>query len=193
MAQRKQGVVRARRTFSAEFKLEAVQRATERRAAGVPLTQVARELDVTPDLLRAWARQITARHGARSTDVFPGHGQLPSDAAEVRRLEREVRRLPVELMDRITVNPQQCGGRPCVRGMRIRVIDVLDLLATGLTPDRVVEELPDLEPANVTACLRFASRRLDHPILAVLAPGWPARHSRFGLTHSSRLHSRVGW
>jgi uncharacterized protein (DUF433 family) len=72
----------------------------------------------------------------------------------------------VELMDRITVNPDQCGGRPCVRGMRIRVIDVLDLLAAGLTAEQVVEELPDLEPADVTACLRFASRRLDHPVLA---------------------------
>ncbi len=50
--------------------------------------------------------------------------------------------------------------------MRIRVIDVLDLLASGLTPEQVVEELPDLELADVTACLRFASRRLDHPILA---------------------------
>ena len=72
----------------------------------------------------------------------------------------------VELMDRITVNPDQCGGRPCVRGMRIRVIDVLDLLAAGLTAEQVIEELPDLEPADVTACLRFASRRLDHPVLA---------------------------
>lgn len=72
----------------------------------------------------------------------------------------------VELMPRITVNPDQCGGRPCVRGMRIRVTDVLDLLAAGLTPEQVVAELPDLEPADVTACLRFASRRLDHPILA---------------------------
>jgi uncharacterized protein (DUF433 family) len=72
----------------------------------------------------------------------------------------------VELMDRITINPQQCGGRPCIRGMRIRVIDVLDLLATGLTPQQVVDELPDLELADVTACLRLASRRLDHPILA---------------------------
>ena len=45
--------------------------------------------------------------------------------------------------DRITVNPLQCGGRPCVRGMRIRVSDVLDLLATGLTPEQVVEELSD--------------------------------------------------
>jgi uncharacterized protein (DUF433 family) len=72
----------------------------------------------------------------------------------------------VELMDRITVNPDQCGGRPCVRGMRIRVIDVLDLLAAGLSAEQVVEELPDLEPADVMACLRFASRRLDHPVLA---------------------------
>jgi uncharacterized protein (DUF433 family) len=50
--------------------------------------------------------------------------------------------------------------------MRIRVIDVLDLLATGLSAEQVVVELPDLEPADVAACLRFASRRLDHPVLA---------------------------
>ena len=72
----------------------------------------------------------------------------------------------VELMERITVNPDQCGGRPCIRGMRIRVIDVLDLLAAGLSAAEVVAELPDLEPEDVTACLRFASRRLDHPVLA---------------------------
>jgi uncharacterized protein (DUF433 family) len=71
-----------------------------------------------------------------------------------------------QIADRITVDPQQCGGRPCVRGMRIRVTDVLDLLAAGLSPQEVVEELPDLETADVLACLRFASRRLDHPIVA---------------------------
>jgi uncharacterized protein (DUF433 family) len=70
------------------------------------------------------------------------------------------------ISDRITVNPRQCGGRPCVRGMRIRVSDVLDLLATGLTPEQVVAELPDLELEDVAACLRYASRQLDHPILA---------------------------
>ena len=69
-------------------------------------------------------------------------------------------------MDRITVNPDLCGGRPCVRGMRIRVVDVLDLLASGLSAAHVVEELPDLELAEVTASLRFASSRLDHPVLA---------------------------
>lgn len=65
------------------------------------------------------------------------------------------------LSDRITVDPHQCGGRPCVRGLRIRVTDVLDLLATGLSPAQVTEELPDLEVEDIAACLRFASRCLD--------------------------------
>jgi uncharacterized protein (DUF433 family) len=72
----------------------------------------------------------------------------------------------VELMDRITVDPEQCGGRPCVRGMRIRVSDVLDLLANGLSSEEIIREMPDLELEDVRASLRFASRRLDHPIVA---------------------------
>ena len=72
-----------------------------------------------------------------------------------------------EIAPRITVNPAQCGGRPCVRGMRIRVMDVLDLLASGLTAEQVLEELPDLEREDVAACLRFAVARVDHPILTV--------------------------
>ncbi|MBK5283744.1 MAG: DUF433 domain-containing protein [Nitrospiraceae bacterium] len=71
-----------------------------------------------------------------------------------------------ELAERITVNPAQCGGWPCIRGMRIRVIDVLDLLVAGLTQQQVLKELPDLEAEDISACLRFASSRLDHPILA---------------------------
>ena len=67
------------------------------------------------------------------------------------------------LADRITVDPEQCGGRPCVRGMRIRVSDVLDLLANGLSPEQIIEELPDLELADIQACLRFASRRVADP------------------------------
>jgi uncharacterized protein (DUF433 family) len=69
------------------------------------------------------------------------------------------------IMSRITVNPKQCGGRPCIRGMRIRVTDVLDLLASGLSREQVLEELPDLEAEDIEACLRFASRRLDYPVV----------------------------
>lgn len=50
--------------------------------------------------------------------------------------------------------------------MRIRVIDILDLLASGLSSEQVLEELPDLEPEDVQAALRYAARRLDHPVLA---------------------------
>lgn len=66
------------------------------------------------------------------------------------------------LTDRITVNPNQCGGRPCIRGMRIRVTDVLDLLAHDLTREQILSEHPDLEPEDIRACLRFASDRLNH-------------------------------
>ena len=71
-----------------------------------------------------------------------------------------------ELMDRITVDPEQCGGRPCIRGMRIRVSDVLDLLASGLSPEQILEEMPDLELADIQASLKFASQRLGHPVVA---------------------------
>ncbi len=70
------------------------------------------------------------------------------------------------VINRITIRPELCGGRPCIRGMRIRVADILDLLANGLSAQHVVEELPDLEPADVQAALLYARRRTDHPILA---------------------------
>ena len=73
------------------------------------------------------------------------------------------------LSTRITINPRQCGGRPCIRGMRIRVSDILDLLANGLAAEEVVGELPDLEADDVKAALQYASRNFDHPVLPVAA------------------------
>jgi uncharacterized protein (DUF433 family) len=71
-----------------------------------------------------------------------------------------------DLNDRITINPEQCGGRPCIRGMRIRVIDILDLYAEGLGPHEILEEMPDLEMEDLIAALRYAAQRLDHPVIA---------------------------
>jgi uncharacterized protein (DUF433 family) len=71
-----------------------------------------------------------------------------------------------DLLERITFNPEQCGGRPCIRGMRIRVIDVLDLFAAGLTAEQILEEMPDLEADDLKAALLYASRWLDHPVVA---------------------------
>ena len=69
------------------------------------------------------------------------------------------------LTDRITIDPEQCGGRPCIRGMRIRIVDILDLFAAGLTAEKILEELPDLEMEDFKAALVYAARRMDHPVI----------------------------
>lgn len=69
------------------------------------------------------------------------------------------------LLEKITINPKQCGGRPCIRGMRIRVSDVLDLFAAGLSAEQILEEMPDLEIDDLKASLMYASYKLDHPVL----------------------------
>jgi uncharacterized protein (DUF433 family) len=63
------------------------------------------------------------------------------------------------LLDRITFNPLQCGGRPCIRGMRIRVTDVLELLASGVSESQILADFPDLERDDIRACLQFAAKR----------------------------------
>ena len=72
----------------------------------------------------------------------------------------------IDITNRITANTQQCGGRPSIRGMRIRVTDVLDLLGAGLSQQAILNEMPDLEAKDIAACIQFASRRVDHPVLA---------------------------
>ena len=69
------------------------------------------------------------------------------------------------VLARITHDPAQCGGRPCIRGMRIRVSDVLDLLGAGLTAEQILDEMPDLEVDDLKASLMYAARQLDHPVL----------------------------
>jgi uncharacterized protein (DUF433 family) len=69
--------------------------------------------------------------------------------------------------DRITFNPKQCGGRPCIRGMRIRVKDVLDLLAAGVPEVEILADYPYLQPEDIRACLEYAAQEVDHPVLVV--------------------------
>lgn len=70
-----------------------------------------------------------------------------------------------QLLKRITVNPAQCGGRPCVRGMRIRVADVLELLAGGETLDEIVDHL-EVEADDIRACLLYAAHHFTRPMVA---------------------------
>ena len=70
------------------------------------------------------------------------------------------------LEQRITFNPGQCGGHPCIRGMRIRVADVLEMLGEGVSVDEILADFPDLEREDIQACLKFAARRSDFIRLA---------------------------
>jgi len=68
-------------------------------------------------------------------------------------------------LDRITFNPEQCGGRPCIRGMRTRVKDVLEMLAGGASETQILEDFPDLEVADIRACLQYAAAQASHAVL----------------------------
>jgi uncharacterized protein (DUF433 family) len=70
-------------------------------------------------------------------------------------------------MERITFNPNQCGGRPCLRGMRIRVKDVLDMLAAGATEAEILESYPYLEREDIQASLEYAAKQVDHAVLSL--------------------------
>ena len=68
-------------------------------------------------------------------------------------------------LERITVDPQVCGGRPCIRGLRIRVSDILDMLAAGASRADILRDYPYLEDEDITAALEYAARQGDHPII----------------------------
>jgi uncharacterized protein (DUF433 family) len=68
-------------------------------------------------------------------------------------------------LDRITINPNQCGGRPCIRGMRIRVKDILDLLAAKVPEAEILADYPYLEPEDIAAALEYAAAQANHAVL----------------------------
>jgi uncharacterized protein (DUF433 family) len=71
----------------------------------------------------------------------------------------------IERLARITQTPGQCGGRPCIRGMRIRVSDILEMMAENVTAEEILADFPDLEPEDIQSCLLFAARRAEFPRL----------------------------
>lgn len=72
--------------------------------------------------------------------------------------------------ERITFNPNQCGGRPCIRGMRVRVKDVLEMLAAGVSEAEILKDFPYLEADDIRACLEYAAQEVDHPVLIAAEP-----------------------
>jgi len=70
-----------------------------------------------------------------------------------------------DLLDRITVEPGKCGGKPCIRGQRMRVSDVLELLAAGATFEEILRDYAFLEREDILAALAYAARQTDHVVL----------------------------
>jgi uncharacterized protein (DUF433 family) len=70
-----------------------------------------------------------------------------------------------DLLSRITIRADQCHGRPCIRGMRIRVVDILEMLSNGIGEDEILRDFPDLERDDIRACLAYAVAQLGHPVV----------------------------
>jgi uncharacterized protein (DUF433 family) len=71
-----------------------------------------------------------------------------------------------ELLKRITIEPGKCGGRPCLRGMRMRVTDVLQLLSAGASHDEILADYPDLQNEDILAAIEYAAHQADHAVLS---------------------------
>ena len=72
-----------------------------------------------------------------------------------------------DLLERITIEPGKCGGRPCIRGCRMRVSDLLELVAMGASREEILEDYPFLEPEDISAALCYAALQTDHAVQAV--------------------------
>jgi uncharacterized protein (DUF433 family) len=75
----------------------------------------------------------------------------------------------MNLLNRITIEPDKCGGRPCIRGFRIRVSDILELIASGASTDEILADYDFLEAEDITAALTYAARQADHSVIAAAA------------------------
>ena len=124
-------------------------------------------IQLKPDFARAYYNrgEVKGKLGqlSEAQSDFQTAGKLAEqvgDASLKVAIEQKLR------LSRITSNPDKCGGRPCIRGMRIRVTDVLGLLASGLSVKEILEEMPDLEAEDVLACLQFAAHKMDAPVIA---------------------------
>jgi uncharacterized protein (DUF433 family) len=81
------------------------------------------------------------------------------------RIPAQIRSMTLAQFPRISVDPAVCGGRPVVAGTRMRVSDILDMLADGATEAEIAGDFPYIVPADVRACLSFAARSADHPVV----------------------------
>jgi uncharacterized protein (DUF433 family) len=111
---------------------------------------VSGEFPCNADMRIAFTQEVSSRRTGKTTMAVSEATRRGDDMSAI---------------DRITMTPDVCGGRPCIRGLRIRLKDVLDLLAAGATREEILADYPYLEAEDITAVLEFAARQNDHPVL----------------------------
>jgi len=116
----------------------------------------------TIDLLETECRFSVAKTGSRGGASSVDQARTPVGAVDCCWGYRS---LAAGHLNRVTFDPHQCGGRPCLRGMRIRVSDVLDLLSSGASFDEILQDYPYLEREDILASIEYAARQADHAVL----------------------------
>jgi|GEM_PF-173044 len=121
----------------------------------------------TPDEkhLRAEFRKMASRFGKlpnKRWRVSISKMELGEMIAQPREFFREK---DASLSERITADPAICGGRPCIRGTRMRVSDIVEMIAGGATHEEILEDFPYLKKEDIQAALRYAARALDHALV----------------------------
>lgn len=147
--------------------------------AGYLKTHASRDGRLTERVLSNWFEPVEPSHGlfpelSRALGgLFARFGRTPNKLLRLNVLRSELelpdraprRPRPASSVSRITVNPDVCAGRPCIRGMRIRVGDILELLAAGVDRAEILADYPYLEGEDIDAALEYAARALDHRII----------------------------
>lgn len=90
----------------------------------------------------------------------------PRERCQLSQHKQKGYNLIMSYQDIITIEPGKRGGKPCIRGMRITVYDVLSYLAAGMTPDEILEDFPYLTPEDIRACLGYAAERERRMVMA---------------------------
>ncbi len=123
------------------------------------------------DLETALGRELSG-----ALEAFLGRrGRLPRKSIRISILRSERDKVPDapdssrqgvrDFEGRISVDPRVCGGRPCIKGTRMRVSDIVDMLAHGATSAEIVEDFPYVAEDDIAAALAFAARAVDHRVV----------------------------
>lgn len=136
----------------------------------------------TERLLEQWFEVVpeNSRRGREMAEALreflAKFGQMPNARARINVLKedsqasataRKKALRPEQMLDRISSDPRICGGRPCIKGTRMRVSDIIDLLTYGATRQEILQDFPYIAEDDITAALHYASQAVNHRLIQI--------------------------